>query len=79
MTGFVGTFTSTPVTDLRPGDQVQWYAELGTVLDTPTATGSTGQTVRFRLSLPNRIRPSLVRVSRESVLMAQRPDQLPNV
>lgn len=72
MTGFVGTFTSTPVTDLRRGDQVQWYDETATVR---TVTVDDGEHVLLGLSVPSRIRPVEKRLPKTYVLMVQRPDQ----
>ena len=70
MPGFVGTFTSTLVTELHRGDQVQWYDETATVR---TVTVDDGEHVLLALSVPSGIRPIVRRVPKTYVLMAQRP------
>jgi hypothetical protein len=67
---FVGTFTSTPVSAVLPGDRVQWRAEVATVLAVEPVLGAT----RLRLAFPSRIRPTEVSLSNDYVLMTQRPE-----
>ena len=69
MTGFVGAFTSTQVTDLRRGDQVQWYDETATVR---TVTVDDGEHVLLGLSVPSHIRPIERRIPKNYVFLTRR-------
>lgn len=70
MTGFTGTWTSTPVTQLRAGDRVQWRSDVGIVQ--AVVVDHTASTVTIAMSRVGTGRRSVKTLPDNIVLMVQR-------